>query len=133
MNNNRFKNFIFKFFFLLVAFFNLIKYEADIASSTDYCYYPDIVTNEQVVKSCTHFTLQSPQNPPVLKETKTDSKTYCFNDFFIHHSLFLNSKEYPANQSSTIEIVNTPHYHIVSILRQKNIPHLDEPFPYNFC
>lgn len=132
MNNNRLINFIYKLLFFIIASIHLIKYESEIVVSSNYCYYPDIITNEQVVDSSPVFTWDSPQNSRVFKNFTPEQNPFYLNNFFINPALVLNPELYPASQALEIEIINTPHHHIVSILLQKNIPHQDWSFPL-FC
>lgn len=135
MINNRIKNLILKFFFIVILIINLIKLERGIYSPSNYCYYPNLTNIELVVHSYPTYNLESFKYNSSL-ELKNVNVPYNFENLTINILILLFTTHYFIHQFSKNQQVYSTNQQILSILHTKNIWHQssdDEPPHNNYC
>ncbi len=121
-NSTKYKNFFFKFFFILNALIYLVKIEGDLSVPADYCYNPIQIRIEQVVSERPEYNLRLSQFDTSQKQIA--DFTLANIDFsFINKYSLIQFNNYVFHELKSYQHPFSPNHQLTSILQKHNIWH----------
>jgi len=135
MKNMNIKKIGFNFFFILITFIHVIKFESDVYSAVDFFYYPNLPTIELVHQPKTNYNLQELNNLSSSNSLTFKKVASNFFQSIAHKYLFKLSPFYIIQHFPDEQVVSSPTHKILTFLQNKNRSQSsdDDPFPGYWC